>query len=357
MDFGLSEEQNQLQHSIRQFLAAENDPNKLRARFDSDQDFDEAFWRGMVELGLGGLLISEAHDGAGLELLDAALTAEVLGEGAAPGPFIFHTLAGLAIELGGSDAQKQAWLAKLATGEALGTVAFAEGGGAWLPEQWTLKGEALSGDKLLVPFAPHADVIVVGCAGGGLALVTPGASGLAIEPFGGIDRTRRSATLHFDKTPAEPMPGGPEVAQRVCDAGLVLLAADAFGGAHRCVEMSVAYAGTREQFGVSIAHFQAYKHQLANMVLDVEPARALYWYAAHAFDHAPEEARRMAALAKAHLGARYMQTARDAVEAHGGIGFTWECDVQIWFKRALFDHTWLGTPERHRERAAQLAGW
>ena len=121
--------------------------------------------------------------------------------------------------------------------------------------------------------------------------------------------------------------------------------------------MSVEYAKTREQFGVTIGHFQALKHQLANMALEVEPARALYWYAAHAFDREPAEAERAAALAKAHLTDVYMQVARDAVEAHGGIGFTWECDVQIWFKRALFDRAFCGAPDVHRERAAQLAGW
>ena len=121
--------------------------------------------------------------------------------------------------------------------------------------------------------------------------------------------------------------------------------------------MCVKYAKTREQFGVTIGHFQALKHQLANMALEIEPARALYWYAAHAFDHIPKQAPRSAALAKAHLSERAMQIARDSVEAHGGIGFTWECDVQLWFKRVMFDRAFLGTPSIHRERAAKLAGW
>jgi alkylation response protein AidB-like acyl-CoA dehydrogenase len=119
----------------------------------------------------------------------------------------------------------------------------------------------------------------------------------------------------------------------------------------------VKYSKTREQFGVTIGHFQALKHQLANMALEIEPARALYWYAAHAFDHIQDQAPRSAALAKAHLTERAMQLARDAVEAHGGIGFTWECDVQLWFKRIMFDRAFLGIPSVHRERAAKLAGW
>jgi len=172
-----------------------------------------------------------------------------------------------------------------------------------------------------------------------------------------VDRTRPLDVLRLDGAASDPLPEGVRAAPRVCDAACVLLAADAWGGASRLVEDSVAYAKTREQFGVPIAQFQAVKHQLADMAIAVEPARHLVWFAAHAFDHLPEEAPRAAALAKSHLGDRFFEVARDAVEVHGGIGFTWECDVQIWYKRALFDRAFLGTPDMHRERAAQLAGW
>jgi alkylation response protein AidB-like acyl-CoA dehydrogenase len=280
-----------------------------------------------------------------------------LGYMGTPGPFVGHTLAGLAIASGGSDAQKQKWLAALATGDAIGTVALAEEGGAWLPDQWSLEGGALSGSKNHVPSAQQADVIVVGVAGGGLALVEKAADGLEIQDIEGADRTRRLCRLSFANTPSEALPEGGAAATRVRDVALVLLAADAFGGASRLVEMSVEYAKTREQFGVTIGHFQALKHQLANMAVEVEPSRGLYWYAAHAMDHLQDESERTAAVAKAHITDRYMQVARDAVEAHGGIGFTWECDVQIWFKRAMFDRAWMGAPAVHRERAAVMAGW
>jgi alkylation response protein AidB-like acyl-CoA dehydrogenase len=208
-----------------------------------------------------------------------------------------------------------------------------------------------------VLFAEQADVIVVGVAGGGLALVEKDASGVEIKDIESADRTRRLCQVSFADTPSEALPEGEAAAIQLRDVALVLLAADAFGGASRLVEMSVEYAKTREQFGVTIGHFQALKHQLANMAVEVEPARGLYWYAAHAMDHVHDESERTAAVAKAHITDRYMQVARDAVEAHGGIGFTWECDVQIWFKRAMFDRAWMGTPAVHRERAAVLAGW
>jgi alkylation response protein AidB-like acyl-CoA dehydrogenase len=291
-------------------------------------------------------------------MIDLALATETVAYGGMPGPFFGHALACLALEQGASEEQKKRWLPGLASGEVLGTVALGENDGVWQPEQWTLPaGRELSGMKAYVPYGSISDLIVVGTAGPGLALAERGASGIEVERYDGVDRARRLDTVVFQEAPCQVLPEGKAAAPRVRDAGLCLLAADAFGAGKRLVEMSVAYAKEREQFGVTIGHFQALKHQLANMALEIEPARGLYWYAAHAFDHIPEEAERAAALAKAHITDRAMQIARDAVEVHGGIGFTWECDVQIWFKRAIFDRTFLGIPSLHRERAAQLAGW
>jgi len=358
MDFDLSEEQVMLQETVKQYLENECPAPRLREIFDGDVGMDEGLWKGMAEMGLCGLHLPEEFGGAGLEILDLAIVSEVMGYMACPGPFLTHALAGLAIAEAGSDAQKSKWLPLLATGDATGAIALGEEGGAWLPDQWSLAaGETLSGSKNHVVFADRADVIVVGTAGGGLALVEKDASGLEIKPIEGADRTRRLCQVTFAATPCAELPGGKSASTRVCDVALALLAADAFGGASRLVEMSVEYAKNREQFGVTIGHFQALKHQLANMAVEVEPARGLYWYAAHALDHVPADAERTAAVAKAHITDMYMQVARDSVEAHGGIGFTWECDVQMWFKRAMFDRAFLGTPSIHRERAAQLAGW
>jgi alkylation response protein AidB-like acyl-CoA dehydrogenase len=358
MHFDLTEEQLLLQETVRGFLEKECPPSRLREIFDAEESFDPVLWKGLVELGVAGIALPEETGGAGLELLDLAVVSEVLGHAAAPGPFLGHVLCAQALALGGSEEQRRRWLPELAAGEALGSVAFAEPGARWQPEEWELAAaDRLEGVKDHVPHAGAADVLVVGTAGGGLALVECGHEGVLVEPIDGADRTRRIASVRFEGAPCQPLPEGAAAAPRVRDAGLVLLAADAFGVATRLVETSVEYAKTREQFGVTIGHFQAVKHQLANMAVDVEPARGLYWFAAHAFDHVPEESARAAALAKAHLGDRAMQVARDAVEAHGGIGFTWECDVQIWFKRAMFDRAFLGTPAVHRERAARLAGW
>ncbi len=358
MNFDLSDEQRLLQETVDKFLANECPPARVRQIFDSDSSFDPDLWKDLAKLGLGGLALPEQYGGAGLELLDLAVVAEILGRRATPGPFFEHALAGMAIALAGSEEQKRDWLPRLAAGDARATVAFAEADDAWQPDQWKLPAaETLAGTKHHVPHARHADLILVGLAGGNLALVERGAPGLTIEAVLGLDRTRRLERVQLDATPCTLLPDGPAAAPRVRDAGLVLIAADAFGGGAQCVEVAVEYAKTREQFGVKIGEFQALKHQLANMALEIEPARGLYWYAAHAFDQVPAESAACAALANSHLTDRFVEVARNTVEAHGGIGYTWECDVHFWLKRAVFDRAFLGDPGLHRRRAADLYGW
>jgi alkylation response protein AidB-like acyl-CoA dehydrogenase len=359
LDFGLSEEQQLLQQTVRRFAEQECPAPKLREIFDGGSGHDAALWAGMAEMGVAGLAVPDSYGGAGLEILDLALVAESLGHAALPGPFLGHSLATLAILAGGTEEQRARWLPRLASGAAIGSVALAEEREVWEPDRWNARpsGSQLSGSWPFVPFGSIADVLVIGVGGPGLVVLERGGEEIKVEPTEGVDRTRRLDRLLLDRARVEPLPGGGEAACRVRDVGLVLLAADAFGGASRLVEMSVEYAKTRVQFDVPIGQFQAVKHKLADMATDVEPARGLYWYAAHAIDRLPAESERAAALAKAHLTDRYLQVAREAVEVHGGIGFTWECDVQIWFKRAMFDRAYLGPPEGHRDRAAALAGW
>lgn len=364
MDFDLSDEQRLLQQTVAQLLENECPPSRLRELYDDEVGYDPKLWKALAEMGVAGIHLPEAYGGSALEILDLAVVAEILGAWAAPVAFLGHSLASHAIALAGSAAQKERWLPDLISGDRLATVALAETGGAWLPDRWTLtteskdSGALLSGAKESVELAEHADLFVVGLEGGRLGVVERGAPGVEIQRVESADRTRRLGRVAFEGAPCELLESGAsDTAARVRDLGLVLLAADAFGGASTLVERSVEYAKSREQFGVTIGHFQALKHQLATMAVEIEPARALYWHAAHAQDHIPTEAERSAAIAKSHITERFQQIARDAVEAHGGIGFTWEGDVQIWFKRAMFDRVFLGTPRLHQARAADLAGW
>lgn len=358
MNFLLSDNQLALLASIEDLLRDRCDPLRVHKIFDvaGDAQFDADLWAWLVELGLPAIFVPEEHGGLGLEMVDLAIVAELLGAYAAPAPWLGHALATVAITLGGSDAQKTAWLPKLASGEILATVAFGEGQGAWFPDDWRLTAaDGISGAKMLVPNAAEADLIVVGVVEG-LALVEKGAA-YTTQRIDSGDRTRPVDTVTFDGAAAELLPGGLAARDRVIDAAAVLLAADAFGGAERCVTMSVDYARVREQYGQPVAGFQGLRYQLVEMALATEPARGLYWYAAHAWDALPEKAAHAAAQAKAHLTDTYLQVTRDTVEAHGGIGFTWEHDAHIYMKRAMLDWAWLGSPSRHRLRAADLAGW
>jgi alkylation response protein AidB-like acyl-CoA dehydrogenase len=224
----------------------------------------------------------------------------------------------------------------------------------------TASGGTLTGTKTFVPYGAAADAILVAATEAGepgLWLVERGAAGLSARPRTGIDMTRRLDRVTFDRTPATKLATGRAAIDRARDAGLVLIAADAYGGACRCLEMTTQYALTREQFGQIIGGFQAVKHQLADLTAEIEPSLSLYWYAAHAFDHITDKAERHAALAKAHLTDLYDRATRVATELHGGIGFTWEFDLHLWFRRAIFDRSFLGEAGHHRERAAALAGW
>ncbi len=371
MHFGLTEEQVLLQESLRRFAAEALPTSQLRALFDSGRGFDAALWQGAAKLGLCGLTVAEEYGGAGLELLDQALAFEVLGDAALPGPFLAHALVCHAIARGGSEAQKRRWLPRLAAGELVGGIALGESGDRWEPADWRLAiaDGRVSGSKAFVHAGPECGLLVVGLAGGRLGLVevgtsgatraadTAGASAIRLDAVEGSDRTRALADLHLDGAVVDPLAADPEIASSVLDAGRILLAADAFGAAWRLIRMTVDYTQTREQFETPIAQFQAVKHQLANMVMEVEPMRGLVWYAAYAFDHRPEEVAREAATVKAHVTDRVVQVARGAVSLHGGIGFTWECDVHFWLKRAMFDRSWLGSPAAHRALLAKLAGY
>ena len=355
MRFDLDAQQREFQRSVDEFLAAECPLQRALAPHNHGLA-DLELWRGLMSLGIGGIVVPEEFGGLSLGLLDLAIVAESVGRHAAPGPFLDHALGTFAIVLAGDHEQRARWLPDLASGTRRVTVAAGEGAGRWLAEEWTLAaGETLSGQKLFVPHADEADLIVVGCTGGRLAVVERGAPGMAMTAVPSTDAGRPLSTVTFDSTPCvflEHVAGA-----RLVDAGLVLLAADAFGGASHCLEAAVSYAKQREQFGRPIGTFQALKHQLADMALAIDPQVGLYWYAAHAFDHEPAAAPLAAAIAKAALTETYPRVARRAIEAHGGIGYTWEFGLHVWLKRALFNQAYFGMPAVHRSRIADMSGW
>jgi alkylation response protein AidB-like acyl-CoA dehydrogenase len=329
---------------------------------ESESGHDPALWQGLAELGVAGLHVPVAHGGAGLELLDVALAAEELGWACTPGPFLASALATAALVASGNATAQARWLPAIASGDAIVTFALGESGDEWDAARLAtrVRGGAVSGRKALVPYAAIADAIVVAAQdddGPGLWVVERGAPGVEVIALRGTDMTRRVDAVALDGAPAAKIAAGRAAIDRARDAGLVLIAADAYGGARRCLDMTVKYALTREQFGQPIGAFQAVKHQLADLAADVDPALALWWYAAHAHDHIRDRAERHAAIAKAHLTDLYDRATRVTTELHGGIGFTWEYDLHLWFRRAVFDRAFLGEAGYHRQRAADLAGW
>ncbi|MDP3906007.1 acyl-CoA dehydrogenase family protein [Novosphingobium sp.] len=332
MRFHLSEEQTAIQAAVRGTLADCWPMDRLHTFADGADDFDPASWNALMALGLGGILLPDS----GMGLLDAALVSEVAGEAAAPGPLIGQLLTVAAVARSGNAAAR-AHLDALVAATTVAALAL--------------------GNSPYVQSARAAQVFLVGSRETGLALVEAGA-GVTIEPVKPTDRSRPVSRVTFDGAVRhELFAAGDPMAAQICDAALVLIAADSLGGALHCTDISVAYAKEREQFGQPIGQFQGLKHQLAQMALDAEPARALVWYAAYAHDAALDDAPRAAAMAKAHLCDVYVRSTRAAIAAHGGIGYTWEYGLNYWFRRAAFNRAWLGSPAEHRARAADLAGW
>ncbi|MBI1197037.1 MAG: acyl-CoA dehydrogenase [Phenylobacterium sp.] len=354
MRFALSEDQTLLQDSLNKALADLSPLDRVRRFADSDACSAPDIWAGLAELGLPGLMVPEEHGGLGLGLLEAALAAEALGRVVAPTPFLGSAvLAPLALTLAGSDEQRSRWLPKLASGEAVAGAAISEPiAGAREGAGVSADGGRLTGKSLFALDAPGADLIVVADRKGALHLA---AAAETAEIMPSIDATRRLGELTFRDTPAEALASN-QALERLRDAAWVMLAADTLGAAQAMLDKAVAYAKERKQFGRTIGSFQAVKHLCAEMAAELEPARALVWYAAYAFDHAPDEAPLMAAHAKAHLSEIGRFVARTATEVHGGIGMTDLLGLHYWFKRIGQNRQLLGGPERVRETAARLQG-
>jgi alkylation response protein AidB-like acyl-CoA dehydrogenase len=294
-------------------------------------------------------------------VLDAAVAAEALGFAAAPTPFLASAvMAPRALLVSASEAQQQAWLPRIAAGEARLSMAFAGLTGSTAGHDLKLDGERLGGriDGLLD--AAGASHLLIYLADGRAALVDAAAEGVTLALQPSLDRTRPLAEASFEGAAVEILDAANqplEAARSVIAAGRVMLAADTLGAAQKMLDDATAYAGERVQFGRIIASFQAVKHLCAEMVTMLEPCRALVWYAAYAQDIAAEDALSVASHAKAHLAEVGREVSRTATEVHGGMGFTDLLGLHYWFKRISFNRQVMGGPERCRHDAAITQGW
>jgi alkylation response protein AidB-like acyl-CoA dehydrogenase len=361
MEFGLSLEQRQFDDSLRSFLQDRLPMERLRALAEPGGGYDETLWTGLAELGLHGLIVPERFGGAGLGVLDAAVAAEGLGYAAAPVPFAGTTvMAPLAFMNSATEAQQDEYLPMVAAGEVRIAVGFAGLAGQTGKTAVTLEGTRLTGTISGVMDAGAATHYLVYLRDGTAALMAANAPGVSASLHRSLDRTRPLADVSFNGTTAELLVAANDklaAARRVLDAGRVVLAADTLGAAQTMLDRAVAFAKERVQFGRVIGSFQGVKYMLADCVTALEPCRGMVWYAAHAQDGLPDEARLTACHAKAHVADVAREVARMATETHGGMGFTDLLGLHYWFKRISFNRQVLGGPERCREEAAALQGW
>ncbi|HEU4705673.1 MAG TPA: acyl-CoA dehydrogenase family protein [Solirubrobacterales bacterium] len=361
MYFDLTDEQQAIKSTAHDFLASRLKSERLREIAASESGFDEAGWQEMAELGWAGLALPEEWGGQGLGIVDLAVLFEEMGYVCAPSPLLSSTIAGLALAFAGSDEQKERWLAPLAAGELRGAPALVDAGAPAEPNTFAMMAEGngeglvLDGEKTLVMDAASADFFLVATADGRRHIVEKGSEGVTVVPEESIDLTRRLSSVRLEGVrvaPENTLPGDAEdywpVFQRAC----VAIAAESTGVAQRALDMSVAYAKDRQQFGRPIGAYQAVSHRCAQMLLETENSRSAVYGAAWAADAEPESLPLAASMAKAYASDAGWRVPDAAIQTHGGIGFTWEHDLHFFLKRGRANAATFGDAKWHRERVA-----
>jgi alkylation response protein AidB-like acyl-CoA dehydrogenase len=373
MILGNTAEQEELRSSVRRFLADRVPITAVRELMDAADGGDPAVWKLAGEqLGLQGIAIPEEYGGSGFSFAEQAIVLEELGAALYGGPYLASAvLAANALLASGDEAAKKAYLPGIASGDLIATLAFTEEDGSWEPDATRLTATAaadpgdgwrLDGHKSFVLDGHIAGlVLVVGRTDAGLSLfaVAPDAAGLARTALPTLDQTRKLARLDFAAVPATLVgtDGAAEaLLTRTLDIAAIAQAAEQLGGAQRALDMAVEYLKVRHQFGRPIGSFQALKHRCADLLLEVESLRSAIQYAAAAVAEDSPEVPAVAALVKAYASDVYFHVAAENIQMHGGIGFTWEHDAHLYFKRAKASELFLGDATLHRERLATKIG-
>jgi alkylation response protein AidB-like acyl-CoA dehydrogenase len=355
MQFGLSESQQILKDNARKFFVGECPMAEVRRLMETDTAYGAALWSKMAEQGFTGIIFPEEYGGLGLGKVELILLMEEMGYALTPGPFFATVaLAGTAIDACGSSEQKKKYLAPICAGEARSTLALLEAGASWDPADIHITGAngKLSGAKLFAPDAAVADFIVV-AARDGLFVVNAKAAGLSVKPMHGMDLTRKLYEVGFSNTPAEKL-GGPSDLAQALNIATVALAAELTGGMQRTLDLTIQYAKTRKQFGQPIGSFQAVQHQCSDMYLETESSRSAAYYAAWALQENTADAALAVSIAKMYSSDAGRTVGNRGIQVHGGMGFTWENDLHLYYRRAKSSETALGEGTFHRERIARL---
>jgi alkylation response protein AidB-like acyl-CoA dehydrogenase len=376
MNFGFNEEQELLRSTARKFFDNECASETVRRLMDGPEGMTPDLWKKIAEQGWTGLIFADEHGGMGLGFVDLVVLMEEMGRSVVPGPF-FSTvlLGGLAIREAGTDAQKKAWLPKISSGDARATLAWMEPsadlGARGITLQASAKGGGftLNGTKLFVQDAHTADAIVVAARtssgqnpedGVSLFLVPKDTPGMTVTLLPTMDQTRKLCEVGLKNVAlgADALMGqagsGWAPLSRVIDRATVALCAEMCGGAQKVLEMTVEYAKIRQAFGRPIGSYQGVKHKAADMLVDVENSKSITYYAAWAMDEGVPEGQLAVSMAKAYVSDAYRRVSGAGIQLHGGIGFTWEHDLHLYFKRAKGSEFTFGDATWHRERVAQL---
>jgi len=355
MQFGLSESQQILKDTARKFFAGESPIAAVRKAMETETAHDAALWTKLAEQGFTGIITPEEYGGMGLGKVELALLMEEAGYALLPGPF-FSTvaLAGSVIDACAMPEQKKKYLQRIAAGQARATLALVEAAGSWDPDGLKISaaGGKLNGTKLFVPDAAVADFIVV-VARDGVFVVEAKAAGLHIEPMKGMDLARKIYAVEFKNTAAEKL-GDPSGLAGALNVATAALCAEMTGGMQRTLELTVAYAKTRKQFGKPIGIFQAVQHLCADMYLETESSRSATYYAAWALEENVPDAAAAVSVAKIYASDASRNVGNHGIQVHGGMGFTWENDIHLYYRRAKASETMLGDAAFHRERIARL---
>lgn len=363
MDFDFSPEQRQMQQEARRFLSDRCGTRAARAVMERGSDHDEPLWRGIAELGWTGVTIPERYGGLGLGHLEQCLIAEELGRVVAPVPFVSSLcLAAEALLRHGDEAQRSAWLPRLASGEAIGTAAFTEGPGETLPRSPKCRYDSgrLCGSKMPVADGAIADLVVVLAADGsgtGLYLVARSAPGVHRQRLPGIDPARGIARLQFDGAPAVRLGAadGHTLAADLLDRAAAVTAFEQIGGADACLDMARSFTLERTVFGRKLGSYQAIKHKLADAYVGNQIARSNAYYGAWALANDSPSLPLAAALSRVSAIQAYRYIAREGLHIHGGMGFTWEADCHLYYRRAQQLALLLGSEHRWKERMLRHA--
>lgn len=378
MDIGFSEEQEMLRAAARKFLDDECPTTFVRRRMETEAACTPEFWAQLAEQGWLGINFAEEDGGSGLGLLDLVVLLEEMGRAVMPGPFFATVLlGGGAIAASGSPAQRREYLPRIADGSLKATLALTEPNARWDAAGITMTARAapggfvLSGTKMFVPDAHLADVLVVAARtrdgstmedGVSLFLVPRGVPGLSITVLPSVDATRKLCEVRLDNVavPETALLGelhnGWSALGRVIDRAAVALSAEMCGGAQRVLDMTVEYAKLRTTFGKPIGSYQGVKHKCADMLVEIENAKSLTYYAAWAVDEGEADAPLAVSMAKAYASDASRKVAAAGIQLHGGIGMTWEHDLQLYLKRAKACEVAFGDATWHRERVARLMG-